>query len=272
MEMPNHIACDKCTLIAVTPSNVWFLEELFRFDDIKKFYVRRAEHTADIKSFCQYIVTSNVKKISLSYIMFNDYGNEVGFISADPMINNDTGLPVWNVGYAVHPEYRRQGYATSAVMGLSDFLLHNFSFQQVMLDISIDNVASTNVAKKCAFSKPDDRKGFYDMEHPEVGMRFRWFKQLPGNRSSLFNQAVHYYRQKAYTEAADAFKKALNEPYIPGTPFTDAQICSNLGMALSSMRCYNEAFQCLKKAQRLGLNNPSIEQELLWLKNNIGLF
>lgn len=55
-----------------------------------------------------------------------------------------------------------------------------------MLDISIDNVASTNVAKKCAFSKPDDRKGFYDMEHPEVGMRFRWFKQLPGNRSSLF--------------------------------------------------------------------------------------
>ena len=64
-------------------------------------------------------------------------------------------------------------------MGLSDFLLHNFSFQQVMLDISIANVGSTNVAKKCAFSKPDDRKGFYDMEHPEVGMRFRWFKQLP---------------------------------------------------------------------------------------------
>lgn len=53
-------------------------------------------------------------------------GNEVGFISADPMINNDTGLPVWNVGYAVHPEYRRQGYASSAVMGLSDFLLQIF--------------------------------------------------------------------------------------------------------------------------------------------------
>lgn len=67
-------------------------------------------------------------------------------------------------------------------------------------------------------------------------------------------------------------KIALNEPYILGTPFTDAQIYSNLGMALSSMRCYNEAFQYLKKAQRLGLNNPSIEQELLWLKNNIGLF
>ena len=155
---------------------------------------------------------------------------------------------------------------------ISHLYLQIVTSASVMLDISIDNIASINVAKKCAFSKPDDRKEFYDMEHPEVGMRFRWFKQLPGNRSSLFNQAVHYYRQKAYTEAADAFKKALNEPYIPGTPFTDAQIYSNLGMALSSMRCYNEAFQCLKKAQRLGLNNPSIEQELLWLKNNIGLF
>ena len=75
-----------------------------------------------------------------------------------------------------------------------------------------------------------------------------------------------------YADAVEAFKNALNEPYTPGTPFTDAQIYSNMGMALSSLRRYSEAFHALKKAQSLGLNNPSIEKELLWLRNNVGLF
>lgn len=86
-----------------------------------------------------------------------------------------------------------------------------------------------------------------------------------------FNQAVHYYRQKNYIGAINAFQQALNEPYQPGTPYTDAQIYSNMGMALSSVGQYREAFNALKKAQQLGLNNPSIEKELLWLHNNKGL-
>ena len=81
----------------------------------------------------------------------------------------------------------------------------------------------------------------------------------------------HYYRQKLYTESIDAFQKALNEPYIPNTPFTDAQIYSNMGMALSSVRLYKEAFEALRKAKSLGLNNSSIEKELMWLKNNVGI-
>lgn len=272
MGIPNNIPCGNCMLIAVTQSNVWFIEELFRHDDVKKYYVLRDDHAANIRSFCLYIVNSNIQNASLNYIIFNDYGDEVGFISAEPVMNRATSMPMWNVGYAVHPAHRRKGYASSAVTGLSNYLLQNFSFQQVMLDICEENIASTNVAKKCGFSKPDDRTGYFDMEHPEIGMRFRWFKQLAGNRTVLFNQAVHFYRQKQYAEAVDAFNKALKEPYIPGTPYTDAQIYSNLGMALSSIRCYKEAFQSLKKAQSLGLNNPSIEKELLWLRNNVGLF
>lgn len=34
---------------------------------------------------------------------------------------------------------------------------------------------------------------------------------------------------------------------------------------------YREAFNALKKARQLGLNNPGIEKELLWLRNNQGL-
>lgn len=270
--IPNVIDCGACSLHFLTANNVWFVEELFRYNDVKKYYVLRSDHAANIRLFCQYVVNANLQKQALNFIVFDNLGNEVGFISAELMMNTNTNMPMWNVGYAIHSSHRLKGYASSAVSALSDFLLQNFSFQQIMLDISEDNIASQKVAKKCGFTKPNDHVGYFDMEHPEVGMRMRWFKQLAGGRTTYFNQAAHYYRQKAYAEAVSAFKQALNEPYMPGTPYTDAQIYSNMGMALSSMRLYKDAFYTLKKAQSLGLNNPSIEKELNWLKNNIGLY
>ncbi len=270
--IPNVIDCGACSLHFLTPSNVWFVEELFRYNDVKKYYVLRSDHAANIRLFCQYVVNANLQEQALNFIVFDNLDNEVGFISAEPMMNTNTNMPMWNVGYAIHPSHRLKGYASSALSALTVFLLQNFSFQQIMLDISEDNIASQKVAKKCGFTKPNDRMGYFDMEHPEVGMRMRWFKQLAGGRTTYFNQAAHYYRQRAYAEAVNAFKQALNEPYIPGTPYTDAQIYSNMGMALSSMMLYKDAFYALKKAQSLGLNNPSIEKELNWLKNNIGLY
>lgn len=270
--IPNMIDCGICSLHPAQPSNVWVVEELFRYPDVKKFYVLRDDHAANIRSFCQYIISANIQQAAMNFIIYDNYGHEVGLISAEPMMNRNTNLPMWNVGYAVLPSERRKGYASAAVTGLSNYLLQNYSFPQVMLDISMDNKASEKVAEKCGFKVPYPRAGYIDEQHPEVGMRFRWFKQLAGQRTMYFNQAVHYYRQKNYVGAINAFRQALNEPYQPGTPYTDAQIYSNMGMALSSVGQYREAFNALKKAQQLGLNNPSIEKELLWLRNNQGLY
>lgn len=269
--IPNIIDCGICSLHPAQPSNVWVVEELFRYPDVKKFYVLRDDHAANIMSFCQYIISANIQQTAMNFIIYDNYGHEVGLISAEPMMNRNTNLPMWNVGYAVLPSERRKGYASAAVTGLSNYLLQNYSFPQVMLDISMDNKASEKVAEKCGFKVPYPRAGYIDEQHPEVGMRLRWFKQLAGQRTMYFNQAVHYYRQKNYVGAINAFRQALNEPYQPGTPYTDAQIYSNMGMSLSSVGQYREAFNALKKAQQLGLNNPSIEKELLWLRNNQGL-
>ena len=270
--IPNIIDCGICSLRPAQPSNVWVVEELFRHQDVRKFYVLRDDHAANIRSFCQYIIVANVQKAALNFIIYDNYGNEVGLISAEPMMNRNTNLPMWNVGYAVLPSERRKGYASAALTGLSNYLLQNYSFPQVMLDICTENHESEGVARKCGFTKPNDGRGYFDPDHMELGPRFRWFKQLAGQRTMYFNQAVHCYRQKNYAGAIQNFQQALHEPYQPGTPYTDAQIYSNLGMALSSVHLYREAFDALKKAQSLGLNNPSIEKELLWLRNNKGLY
>ena len=114
--------------------------------------------------------------------------------------------------------------------------------------------------------------GYIDPDHMDLGLRFKWFKSIGGKRAEYFDQAAAVFRMKDYRSAISFFQKALKEEYQPGTPFTDAQIYSNMGMAYSSIRLYQEAFNCLKKAQAMGLTNASIERELNWLKVNKGLF
>lgn len=271
-EMPDIINCGICDILPVQPYNAWVVEALFEYSDVRKFYVLRDNHAANIRSFCSYVIEANNRRTGMNFIIYDRHGNEVGLITAEPKMNRNTNLPMWNVGYAILPEYRRRGYASAAVNGLTNYLLQNYSFPQVMLDISMDNHKSESVARKCGFEVPYPRAGYLDEQHPEIGMRLRWYKQLAGQRTMFFNQAVHCYRQKNYAGAIQNFQQALNEPYQPGTPYTDAQIYSNLGMALSSVHLYREAFDALKKAQSLGLNNPSIEKELLWLRNNKGLY
>ena len=81
----------------------------------------------------------------MNFIIYNQYGNEVGFISAELAMNRNTNQPMWNVGYAILPNYRKRGFASDAVNGLTEFLLQNFSIQQVMLDISTDNAGSVHI-------------------------------------------------------------------------------------------------------------------------------
>ena len=269
--IPRMIDCGICSIHPVQPSNVWVVEALFETEDVRKYYVLRDDHAANIRSFCRYLITANEQQVSMNFIIYDNYGSEAGLITAEHVITSATNMPMWNVGYAILPSHRRHGYASAALNGLTNFLLQNFSFPQVMLAICTNNHESEGVARKCGFKKPDDKTGYMDLNHMELGMRFRWFKQLAGKRTVYFNQAAQLYRIRSYSESVEAFKKALLEPYQPGTPYTDAQIYSNMGMALSSVRDYVGAFNALKKAQSLGLNNPSIEKELRWLRDNIGL-
>ena len=74
---------------------------------------------------------------------------------------------------------------------------------------------------------------------------------------------------KDYAASIYYYKLALNEAYVPGTPFTDAQIFSNLGMAYSSIREYKKAYMYLMKAWNMGCQNASVSRELEWLRTNV---
>ena len=49
----NIIQCELCDLMIVNQNNVWFIDSLFRHEDVKKYYVLREDHAQDIKAFCR---------------------------------------------------------------------------------------------------------------------------------------------------------------------------------------------------------------------------
>lgn len=273
--MNTRINIENGYLNQVAYSDSQFIHSLFSDKDVRTYYVLRADHAANIDTFIQYMIDSMAQQAALDYIIYNNIGQKVGLITAELIRLQHSGEVIWNVGYAVAPQYRNRGYATYALNGLTSYLLNNFSIQKSSLDICESNKESERVAEKCGYKKPNQpgmRIGYLDPEHMDLGMRFKWFKSMGGKRAEYFNQAASFFRAKDYSTAIRCYQLALNEAYQAGTPFTDAQIYSNMGMAYSSIRQYQQAFTCLKKAQAMGLTNASIERELLWLRNNVGLY
>lgn len=253
----------------ISIKDVDFIKSLFDEPDIDFFYVRQPYHR-EAFVFTQFMVDSQERGRGLNDIIYNEQGEPVGLISAE-LVPSDSERVRWNIGYAVLPKYRHQGYASNALNAYI-YNLQEFSINTAYLDISVDNKASEGVAKKCGFALRD-HAGFMDPEHPEVGLRRHWYKSihLQDDRIPYFQRANAAYRNKDYRSAIRIYEEALLVPVAVGSQLTDAQIFSNLGMAYSSLGDYYQAFIYLRKAVQLGLTNPSIQKELTWLKDNVGL-
>ena len=250
----------------ITSEDVSFINQLFNEPDIDFYYVRQSYHR-DASVFTSFLVTSIEHGRGLADIIINEQREPVGLITAEIVPDNSERIK-WNVGYAVSRNYRRKGYASNSLVGYIR-ALSEYSINSVCLDISVDNGASEAVAKKCGFELRD-RCGFFDQEHPEVGLRRYWYKSIHSQdaRIPCFQRASIAYRNKDYQTAIRLYNEALEIPQTEGSQLTDAQIYSNLGMAHSSIGEYRQAYAYLQKAVGLGLLNASIQKELIWLRAN----
>lgn len=263
------------SLIPITYNDSDFIHELFSDADVKRYYVLRADHAKDIDSFISYMINCGINHTGMHYIIINENDVKVGLIAAELIRDGRTDEVMWNIACAITPENRNNGYATSALNALTTYLLNNFSIQKISLDISENNKESQAVALKCGYNKPTEkgkRAIYIDPEHVELGVRRKWYKSANGERALLFNKAMKSYMQRDYFSSIILFREALSKPYIQGTPFTDANIYCNLGLAYSGEGQYEDAFHCLKQAQQMGMNHPNLRKELQWLRDNVGLY
>lgn len=262
------IQSDRLVLRPISMKDASFIGSLFSHTDVRRFYVLRDDHAANLNTFTAYMV-NNFSHSSLEYIMQLRNGTDIGLIGGE-LTDRGYGIAIWNVAYAVIPAYRNNGYATEGLKAFTNYI-RRFYAQVASLDISSLNKASEHVAMKCGYKK-DSGTAHIDPQHLEdLSVLYHWELELHSLRNKFFSAAVQAFRKENYQIAIEMFQYALAEPYEEGNPNTDALCYSNMGMAYSSNGDYYKAYECLTKAQSLGLYNPSIERDLQWLKNNIGI-
>ena len=265
----DNIRTNRLFLTLVTMADANFLTSLFSFADVRKYYVLRNDHAQSIRLFTNYLIESQDCGRGLNYIIKLSDGTPIGLVGGE-LYRERSGNIAWNTSYAIIPAYRRNGYATEAVIAFTNHI-KKFNIDKSFLDISDDNEHSKKVAQKAGYKYNKDTAHF-DPEHMELGILFHWEIMLHSGRDRYFSMACSAFQAKDYQAAERLFQQALEQPYEPSSPNTDALCYSNMGIACSSYRNYHKAFQCLNKAQSLGLTNASIERELLWIKNNVGLY
>ena len=245
-----------------------FLEKLFGYEEVRRYYILSDEQSRDISFFLDYLINARNCSRSLVYKIFLVKQQiPIGIIGGETCLDFQKEL-AWNVSYAIMPDYWNNGYATEALLAFTEEI-KKYQIPNAFLDISSKNTTSERVARKAGYTK-NTIWAHWDGERTYLETLFHWEKKLRSKRDYYFSEAVNAYRRKEYREAEQLFMQALEEVY-EGSPNTDALCYSNMGMACTSYGNYVKALNCLKKAQSLGLTNPSIEKELIWLKTHKGL-
>ena len=273
--METRLQYQKVALRAVDyrQSDKDFIASLFRVPDICSQFTLRDDHEANIYSFVEYLANANANNRSISFIIEDEWHTPVGLLTAEPYRAPRSSEIAWNIGFAIHTPYRNQGYAQSALQGLHDCLA-KYNIDLMILDISTENEPARAVAKACGFdqrrSETGGLVGFFDEQHPELGMRTQWIKKVheADPREEDMLKATAAFKSKNYREAIKWYNAALGKPYKKGSIATDAIIYSNMGMAHSSIREYRTAYMYLTKAWNMGCQNAVVTKELEWLRTH----
>ena len=294
MEAVQRIPFARQSFRPVIQADLEFITNLFKYEDVRNNYVRHPDHELNNLKFVKFLIEHHQNE-GLYFIIEDNDNNKVGIITAEFRDSFDT--PTCELAFAVHPYYRKRGHASSAVMNLLSMLKHS-QLKQAYMDFSQENIAAERIAKKCGFSKlcatmndlhqfggagdifvspiakysGGGLVAFYDDDNPEAKERFGWIRpiQISSRRDQLGDQAIMAHRQKDYHTAIMLINEALSIPYTPGSVHDDGILMGNLGMAYSSVGAYKKAYECLKQACSLGVNNPTVLKEIRWLEENRG--
>lgn len=158
-----------------------FINGMFNDSDIRRYYIVPKEAQQDYRKLVDYWHHDVRNGAGNCWIVFQkgsglfSRNKQVGFIAFE---FRDT-LKNARISYAILPEYRRNGIATTAVQIIID-KLKNEGVERIEADIDRDNLHSEKVVEKLGFTA-NKRQALVDpemMRDGEIRMRALWKKEL----------------------------------------------------------------------------------------------
>lgn len=241
------------------------LKTVFNEKENLNYYHILPEDKADITRLFRKFIEGYKIKREIDWIIAEEKENKpVGWVTVEFETRNL--INVGTITYLIDYNFRRKGIITEAVRSVLT-LLREYQIGYIVAFIELDNKASVRVAEKNGFVT-NQQEGFFDDNVEGGAFRYKWKVNLMDVREYLCSAANHFFQNKDYEKSIEVFQQAIEEDEIVGSPYNNLQIYSNIGMALSSLGNYEDAYNLLIQVQNYGFTNASIERELNWLRTN----
>lgn len=158
-----------------------FINGMFNDPDIKRYYIVPKEAQQDYSKLVNYWLNDIRNEAGTCWIIFQKGS---GFFSKDKQVGFIAfefkgGLKNARISYAILPEYRSRGIATTSVQIIIK-ILRNEGVERIEADIDRDNLGSEKIVEKLGFTT-NKIKALIDpemMRDGEIRIRSLWKKEL----------------------------------------------------------------------------------------------
>lgn len=246
----------------VSENDIYFINELHQCQDVKKYVGNFGNSSIASTIYFLAFLSRFKSNTGLDFIIYDLQDNRVGIINCVFTIVNEKAIG--QVSYIIHSNFRNKGYATKALQFICN-ITDQSHLDALILDIHAENLPSMHIAEKLGFQVKKILDAHLDCE--KALLHRECIKALP-KRLELFLKANKCYKEKNYFEAITLYHESLSHHIPINSAHTDAQIYSNLGMALSAIMQYKESYIFLKRAYNAGIRNENVLKELTWLETN----
>ncbi len=180
-KLNEKIQSDNLSLIPISEGDRAFISGMFNDPEIKRYYIVPKEAQQDYRKLIDYW-GNDVKNGAGNCWLISQKGSglfsrdkKVGFIAFEFR----DSLKNARISYAILPEYRKKGFATTSVQIIIE-LLKSEGVEKIEADIDRDNLSSEKVVEKLGFTA-NKRQALVDpemMRDGEIRMRALWIKEL----------------------------------------------------------------------------------------------
>lgn len=176
-----QLKTDNLTLKKVSEGDRQFINDMFDDPQVRKYYIVPKEAQQDFRRLIAYWTNDMQQGAGYAWII---YVKSTGPFSSDKpagfiAFEFRGSLQTARISYALQPDFRKKGIATSAITHLID-TLESMGVTTIEADIDKDNIASEKIIDKLGF-QTNKRQALVDpemMRDGEIRFRYLWKKDL----------------------------------------------------------------------------------------------
>lgn len=147
MKSVPELHTDRCTLTAVTQSDIHILRQILDDTETQRFLPELCEEFQTIESMQKFVASFDKYLAQDEGVLWGIYkdGTLIGFIAIMDIMTNPT------LFYAMHPHFRNQGYAKEAVADVVKDFKTEHPNRVLQTEVYKDNYASIAILQSCGF-------------------------------------------------------------------------------------------------------------------------